>query len=233
MVQKGMNVGSERTGSERAWIGYVAPTALFIVLTMLEGKWPAWYPWLYSLKVILVTVSLIIFRSTLRDFRFDARVLLPGILVGLLIYAIWIPLDRLIGPLHLPMGSRAAFDPFKNLHAAGARTTFLAIRFYGLVCMVPIMEELFWRSFLLRYLSNPDGDFRVLPIGQFTWGAFAIVAVAFALAHPEWLSALLCGIAYGLLLWRTRSLFAPLIAHAVTNLALGIYIVHAHAWLYW
>ncbi len=232
MTDKVDAVSGKEAQSNRGWVGYVVPTALFLFLTTLEGYFPTHYVLVYIVKIVVVTLSLGIYRSTLRDFRFEARALVPGLLVGLLIFAIWIPVDKLT-PYHLPLGSRAAFDPFARIADPGRLGLFLFARFYGLVVMVPIMEELFWRSFLLRYFSDPNIDFRAIPMGQFTWGAFALVAAAFALAHPEWLSAAICGIAYGLLLWRMRSLLAPLVAHMVTNLALGIYIVSTHAWIYW
>ena len=215
-----------------AWIGYVVPMALFLVMTTLEGMWPGRYLWLYIAKVVVVSASLVLFRDTWKDYRLDWRVLAPAILVGLFVFAEWIPVDRLT-PYHFTGGKRTALDPFSSIHDPELRYVFLAFRFFGLALMAPFMEELFWRSFLLRFVSEPDGDFRSLPMGKFTRGAFAIVAVAFAIAHPEWLSALICAIAYGLLLWRTKNLFAPFIAHAVTNLVLGIYILHAHAWQYW
>lgn len=93
------------------------------------------------------------------------------------------------------------------------------------------MEENFWRSFLLRYFSVPD--FRKIPVGTFTWGALAITSVLFGLLHSEWLVAILCGVIYALLLKLTRSLYACIVAHSVTNLALGIYVVTTGSWQYW
>jgi len=208
--------------------------ALFLALTSVEGLWPARYIWLYMTKVVLVSGSLMFYRETWKDYHIEWRVVAPAIIVGLFVFAEWIPVDRLLpAGLHFSGGKRTALDPFSGIHDPGTRDLFLAFRIFGLALMVPFMEELFWRSFLLRFASNPDADFRLVPTGTFSWGAFAIVAGAFALSHPEWLSALICGVAYGLLLWRTRSLFAPFIAHAVTNLALGIYILQTHNWAYW
>lgn len=229
-----MSVEAEkRNDIEPAWLPYAGPTALFLIVSYFESVFPKWYPWIYALKVAIVALSLVVFRSTLRDIQPDARVVLPGVLVGLLIFAIWIPIDKLTASLHLPVGSRAAYNPFTAISNPSSRMVFIAVRLLGLSILIPIVEELFWRSFLLRFLSLPDGDFRRAPMGVFTWVAFWIVAVVFALAHPEWLSALICAIAYGLLLKQTRSLFATVVAHATTNLALGIYILVFHVWSYW
>jgi membrane protease YdiL (CAAX protease family) len=47
------------------------------------------------------------------------------------------------------------------------------------------------------------------------------------------LAALICACAYALLLRHTRRLFAVVIAHGITNLALGLYVIVARAWEYW
>ena len=220
-------------GLRRAWIGYVAPMAVFMALTLLEGSVSRTnYVWLYIVKVFAVSGTLLAFRAPLRDYRFEARGLLPGLLVGLAVFALWIKLDPLTaehGLLHLPLGKRVAFDP--NTLGATQRTLFLAFRLFGLALMVPIMEELFWRSFLIRYITTEK--FQTIAPWAFSTGAFAAVCGLFALSHPEWLAALVCAMAYGLLLRQTRSLFACCIAHAVTNLALGIYVLTTHNWFYW
>ena len=96
---------------------------------------------------------------------------------------------------------------------------------------MPLTEELFWRSFLLRYITNPE--FRKLRADEFSWGAFWVVAAMFAVSHPEWLAAFICAAAYGLLLRKTKSLFACVIAHSVTNFTLGVYVLISQDWKYW
>jgi CAAX prenyl protease-like protein len=213
------------------WLAYVAPMAVFMGMTaLLEPRFPAHYVWLYIAKVCIVTGALVAFRAAWQDIRFEAHVLLLAALVGLAVFAEWVLLDTVTPPLAF-LGQRAAFNPFTAIAEPGLRGLFLVFRFFGLVLMVPVMEELFWRSFLLRYLTKED--FTSLPIGTFSASAFGIVAVAFGAAHPEWLAALVCAAAYGLLLRQTRSLFACIVAHAVTNLALGLYVLITHQWHFW
>jgi hypothetical protein len=101
----------------------------------------------------------------------------------------------------------------------------------GLVALVPLVEELFWRSFLIRWLIDPD--FEKIPIGRVTPMAAEVTSVAFALAHPEWLPAVLTGALWAWLLWQTRSLTACLVSHVTANLALGIYVIVTGDWKYW
>ena len=201
-----------------------------MVLTTVESSAPkAYYIWLYFAKVVVVTATLVWFRTPWKDIQPNPRLLLPAILVGLLVFLEWTVLDKWIPYPHL--GSRTSLNPFNAIENPVIRNLFLVVRFYGLAVMVPVMEELFWRSFLLRYLSN--SDFTKLRVGEFSWGAFWLVAAAFGLAHPEWLVAVICACAYALLLRQTKSLFACIVAHSTTNLALGIYVILTQDWVYW
>lgn len=211
-----------------AWVAYVAPMATFMLMTTLEGIWPSVYPWLYGLKVIVISVMLGCLARPWLEIRPEAKVTVTAIAVGLLVFAEWILLDQWIAYPHL--GSRVGYNPFTRLQG-WILPVFLAFRFYGLVIMVPIMEEIFWRSFLLRYLSVPN--FQRIPVGTFTWGAFAIASILFGLFHSEWLVAIICAAIYTLLLKATKSLYACIIAHSTTNLALGVYILTTSAWQYW
>jgi CAAX prenyl protease-like protein len=204
--------------------------ALFLLLTTLEGYAPrSYYVGLYVLKVCLVTAGCSSSAtpgggrsgSTARAAARRRR--------RLGVFAEWVLIDKWVPYPHL--GGRSAFNPFAAIGDPMLRTLFLAARFYGLVLLVPVMEELFWRSFLLRYATDPD--FRKLPVGAFSWTAFAIVAVMFGAAHPEWLVAVIAACAYALLLRQTRSLFACIVAHGVTNLALGVYVLATGDWKYW
>ncbi len=230
-----MTATQPQTQNEQApatsWLGYVAPMVVFLVLTYVEGQTSRGYVWLYIAKVCIVTGMLVAFRATWKqDIRFEARVLIPALIVGLAVWAEWVLIDPVTPSLSF-LGKRVAYDPFTAIHAPGLRALFLAFRFFGLALMVPVMEELFWRSFLLRYLT--DEKFTTVPMGTFSGTAFAIVAVAFGVAHPEWLAAIICAAAYALLLRQTRSLFACIVAHATTNLALGIYVLVSHQWHFW
>jgi membrane protease YdiL (CAAX protease family) len=59
------------------------------------------------------------------------------------------------------------------------------------------------------------------------------VTILFALAHPEWVAALAyCALLNGLLYWR-RNLWDCIVAHAVSNLVLGIYVLATGNWMLW
>lgn len=211
---------------------YIAPMFAFLLLTSLESYLPdpSWYPIAYIAKVCLVAAIAWYYRSTWRDLlplpRFSHIVL--GILVGLIIFVLWVRLEGFYPSLSF-LGKRTGLDP--STLGSAWKWPFISVRLFGLVLLVPLIEELFWRSFLLRWLINPD--FSKVPIGRVTPIAAGITSAAFALAHPEWLPALLTGLLWAWLLWQTKSLFACVISHAVSNLALGIHVLTTGDWKFW
>jgi hypothetical protein len=60
-----------------------------------------------------------------------------------------------------------------------------------------------------------------------------IASALFAIEHVQWFAGLIAGLAYGWLYIRTRTLWAPIIAHAVTNAGLGAYVVVTRQWGFW
>jgi CAAX prenyl protease-like protein len=93
------------------------------------------------------------------------------------------------------------------------------------------MEELFWRSFLLRYLISPR--FKTVRLGALTPFSFVVTVVLFGLEHDLWLAGMMAGVAYTLLLNRTGNLWSCVLAHAVTNLALGVHVLMTEEWRWW
>lgn len=215
---------------QRSVLAYAAPMVVFGLLTALEPLLPPGaYPVAYIAKATAVTGALVFFRGPLGDIRPSAREVPRAAAVGLMILAEWLLIDTYVRYPHL--GTRVGYDPFVAIHAGWLRWTFLAARFYGLVLMVPVLEELFWRSFLLRYATR--ADFTTLPVGQFSTPAFVLMVAVSALAHPEWLAAAIASAVFGWLLRRSRSLFAVIVAHAVANAGLGGYILATGRWEYW
>lgn len=146
--------------------------------------------------------------------------------IGLLVFALWIA--PMPGWAHL--GERAA--SFEPVQADGAlRWDLIAVRLFGAVLVVPLMEELFWRSFLMRWIDRRR--FLDLPPGATSAVAVLSACAVFALAHDLWLAGFIAGVIYALIYRRLANLWYAVIAHATTNLALGAWVVYCRAWEYW
>jgi CAAX prenyl protease-like protein len=148
--------------------------------------------------------------------------------LGLAVTAIWVGLDGRY-PEIPQLGKRVGFDPL--LMPKFERVMFLCLRMIGLVGLVPLIEEIFYRAFLMRWIVDPD--FKKVQLGKVTPAGVAATTTVFAFSHPEWLPALLTGLAWSWLLWRTKSVSACVVSHAVANLALGVYVLATHEWKYW
>jgi CAAX prenyl protease-like protein len=202
--------------------------ALFLGITYAESKVPDQYVWLYFGKIAVVVAALVWARPTWKDVKWEPKFIPIAIVIGVVLCAVWIGLERISYP-HI--GDRSAYNPWEKIPDAGLRAAFVAVRFFGLVLVVPFMEELFWRSFGLRYATQTD--FKALPIGKFSQTGALVCCALFALAHPEWAPALVFAGGLTFLVWKTKSIFACIVAHATTNLALGIYVVTQGAWALW
>lgn len=214
----------------RPWLPYVLPFALFMLLTEPARFFPALIPYLYVSKTILVGGLLWFWREKYAaDFsdKLSMSELFIAIACGLLVLIIWIVPEEFL----LQVGQSKGFDPYSLGGSQGAAMALICVRLLGSALVVPIMEELFWRSFFMRYLINPD--FRSISIGAFSWFSFLGVAVMFGLEHHRVIVGILAGLLYGLLLVRQKNLKGVVVAHATTNLGLGLYVIFTKNWLFW
>jgi len=183
--------------------------------------------WIYPLQTLLCAAVLVLFR---REYEFH-RLRRPifTIFVALLVFVIWIAPQQFFGFPPRALG----FYPETFSGEPGLFWSTLVLRFIRLAIVVPFVEEIFWRGFLLRYLISEK--FTVVPFGAFSWLSFAVVTVAFAFSHalPDWPAALLAGALYNGVAYRTKSLSSCILAHGLTNLVLGFWIVANKEWGFW
>ena len=186
--------------------------------------------YLYPLKAVVVALLLMRFRSCYEELHWSDLKRLSqtaaSVALGLLVFVLWINMDWDFASL----GEAGGFNP-TLVESDALRTGLIAFRLFGAVLVVPLMEELFWRSFLLRYLI--DANFMVVRIGRYSLSSFLIGAVLFGLEHNLVLAGIMAGIAYSLLLYRSKSILQCVLSHAVTNLALGIYVLQSGQWKFW
>lgn len=222
--------------SEKSRIGdegaYVLPMAVFLAFTFAAGHWPEFFPVGYILKTLAAGGLLVALRKHYTKISWNYAWL--GAIVGVIGVVQWVGMEKLL--LHYwpnyPRPSADVFNPLTDIGSRALLWVFIPFRLLGPVIVVPFMEELFWRDFLWRTVAAPN-DFKIFPIGGWDWRAFVIVTLAFSSVHIQWMTAIVWGTMIALLLVRTRSLGACIIAHGVTNLLLGIYVLCTHDWAFW
>ena len=155
--------------------------------------------------------------------------------IGIAVFLIWIAPDLLFGYRHFWLFENSLFGKAASSLDPALRHDyfFLTIRILSSMALVPILEELFWRGWLMRWLINGQ-DFLKVPLGTYQAGAFWIVAILFASEHGVyWEVGLLAGIIYNWWLIRTKNLADCILAHAVTNGILAAYVLSSGRWQYW
>lgn len=206
-----------------------APFGVFIGFLMVGSALAEPSPWLLVIRNACVLGVLAWAWPAYTELReAQPRAAWPwvaAVLAGVAVFGLWIVLDG-----EWAMFSRSG--GFAPLHQDGRMDWPLALaRLAGFALVVPVMEELFWRSFLLRWLEAHDFE-NVRP-ARIGLRAIAITAVLFALEHNQWLAAAIAGIAYSLLYVRYGSLWIAIAAHATTNAVLGGWILATGNWQFW
>lgn len=210
------------------------PFVAFMALLALRGYLPAAWGvdarWVYGAQTFIVAGLLAWYwrgyGELARQNLPDAREAGWAVVVGIAVFALWVRLDA---PWMQLGEATASFVP---LDAAGQPIwPLIALRLAGAALVVPVMEELFWRSFLMRWVQHPVFE-RVDPQ---TVGLKAVLVSTFifVLAHTLWLAAAIAGAAYAWLYRRSGKLWPAVIAHAVTNGLLGVWVIWSGRWEFW
>ena len=214
-------------------VRYVAPFALFMAVLGLFGSLPIapalsvplWFLVLTPICVVCwpPSISIVPVRW------------LGSICIGTLAFVVWVGPEVLVpGYRNLPFVSNALLGHVhSSLPASALRSPWvLAWRTARAVIIVPVVEELFWRGWLMRWLI--DSDFERVPPGAYSPLSFWATAFLFASEHgPYWDVGLVTGVLYNCWMLRTKSLADCVLMHAMTNGLLSAYVIGAGQWQYW
>ena len=256
-------LGKERLSERQAAVktlAHVLPLFVFLGVLLLlpvleatgfyvdnEDLYP-WYrhapeQWLYPLQTI-IALSLLFHYRKQYDFR-PVRGIGIALVFGLMGIVFWILPGHIFHVTGMEEGwwrilgftSRGeGFDP-ADVGDKGSVYYWLSVgmRFIRMVVVVAMVEEIFWRGFLMRYLLDKDGDYWEQPFGKFSWLSYLVITLLFMFAHSpsDYLGALVYGTLTYTLAVLTKSLTACILMHAVANLVLGIYVMITGQIGYW
>ncbi|HMP84060.1 MAG TPA: CAAX prenyl protease-related protein [Verrucomicrobiota bacterium] len=203
----------------------VMPFVVFCIITTLGGfMGEDWKFWLYALKVLVGAWLIWEMRSFVTEMRWAFS--WEAVVVGVVIFVAWVGMDPFYPKNHILMQDtpESIWNPFarfgENSLVAWA---LIVIRIFGMTIIVPPLEEVFYRSFVYRYVIKYD--FMKVPLRCFDGVSFVLVSVLFGAMHFQWLPGILCGMAYQWLVIRKGRLGDAMTAHAITNFLLGCYVV--------
>jgi CAAX prenyl protease-like protein len=222
-------VGSPQPDELRRTLPYVLPFAVFIAFLALKQFFdvPQWLKFAAPLAA-----AAFVSRKAL-----GKRLVSPllSVALGVAVCAIWVGPEILFPGYH----GAALFSNGLLGHPVSAATpaqksdtVFIVLRVLTSVMTVPILEELFWRGWLMRWLIDPN--FERVTLGTYGSMAFWAVAALFASEHGSfWDVGLVTGIIYNLWMLRTKSIWDCVLMHAVTNACLAWYVLQYDQWMYW
>jgi CAAX prenyl protease-like protein len=216
----------------KATLGYIAPFLAFVGIMAVERVIPLPPAWLYAIRFFVVLILICVLSRPYLSPR--ASYPAASIGIGIAVFIVWVAPDVLFGYRHHWL--------FENSLIPSATSTlppwlkgnlkFIVLRTISSTLLIPVIEELFWRGWMLRWLI--DTDFLRVPLGKYVPSAFWIVALLFAFEHgPYWEVGLVAGIIYNWWIIRTGNLADCILAHGVTNGILAAYVLVTGQWQYW
>ena len=244
---------ADRVATERPDVPYMVPFLMFLLLLPLNDALPyAWRPVAIAIRGIVPFWAFWIFRRHYPPLGRPHWI--TSIVVGVLVAIGWVVGQHFFrgieidgrsmgGRLFLFAGQPAMDDPRFVPEAIGAVSWWsqVVLRIVVSFTTVPVVEEIFWRAFLLRALIHWDRFYQV-PLGKFTWLSFLGTSLLSMLEHPDnWAVSILCWFVYnGLMYWK-KSILCLIITHGVTNLVLYTWVVWGgmtqpnpeYYWLFW
>lgn len=210
-------------------IPFATYIAFLILESMLAGDAYGFDSrWLYAAKIACVAIALGVLWNRYGELRKrlpGAAQLLASVVIGIVVFVVWIALDQSWAVIGSPRG----WNPTGP--SGTVSWSLVAVRILGAAAVVPIMEELFWRSLVLRWIRNTD----FLNVAPARAGVLAVLvsSALFASEHHQWLAGLIAGLVYAGTYMRTGNLWCAVVAHAVTNFALGVWVLHSGQWQFW
>lgn len=206
----------------------VVPFAVFLLLTFCQGQFgEASRYWFYLAKTLVGAWLVWEMRPFVMEMRWSLS--WEAVVVGVGVCVVWVGLDEFYPKLGK---AGTAWNPHMHFGQGSALAwLFIVVRIIGSSLVVPPLEEVFYRSFLYRYIVKTD--FLAVPLRHFSWLPFLVTAAVFGLAHREWLAGILCAMGYQWLVIRKQRLGDAMTAHAITNCLLGVWVVWREDWRFW
>ncbi len=222
----------------------VLPFVVFLGIGAMAGKAFAGSEyWMYAVKTFAAGALLWLWRKRIPEMRWAFSV--EGVVVGVAIAALWLGLTGVIpslgrtwdlireatgGPAAPTPKTVEAWNPLNHFQGQPLLGwAFVMIRVLGRSLVVPALEEVFYRSFMYRYIVKPE--FESVAHGTFHLVAFLVTSAFFGLSHTDhWVQGVICGMAYQWLVLRKGRLGDAMLAHAITNLIISGYVIVTGRW---
>ncbi|CAG7856780.1 hypothetical protein MCAMS1_01398 [biofilm metagenome] len=198
------------------------PLLVQLAAMLVFAAFSSGFDWLYPVRISLVAAVLWHYRSLYRTLSWSWD--WQALAIGLIVFMIWMLLEKNnSNGAHLVKG-------LEELPKAWA-AVWLCFRVIGSSLVIPIVEELAFRGYLIRKLIAKD--FEQIPIGQFSLLSFIVSSLLFGLLHDRWLAGILAGMAYAAALYRRKQIGDAVAAHITTNALIAFTVLTQEQWGLW
>jgi CAAX prenyl protease-like protein len=208
------------------WWPYVVPYFAFMATIEVVRRLPEdWAPAGLLLKPAVPGVLMLYYFSRgaypeLRDVSLGLGGRILDVAVGIGLAGLWMAPFLFFDALR--PAQTEVFDPEQLGSQRVAWVLGLRVLGYGLV--TPFFEEIFIRSFVMRYADvfRTRGDFREVALARFTWTSFVTTVVLFTIGHLpwEWWVAVPWVVLTNFWFYYRKDLYAVIVVHAVTNISI-------------
>ena len=223
--------------NSRLLLPYFAPYLAYVAVASLGGGLSN--EWNYIVRILL-TVPLLFWARQWYHPLFGPRKpwgsALWGVLYGLAGTVLWI----------------ALLAPFAGTAAEPWDMAPFIMRLAASTLLVPVFEEMAMRGYIFRLAlqwgrARVAGEEESLAVamhersvddvapGDWSWTAVIVSVLFFTAGHApyEWPASIAYATLMAHLLIFRKDIFSCITAHAVTNLALGLYVLQTGQWMYW
>ncbi len=215
-------------GADNSTAVFLVPLLAILAVSILTRAASADFDWLYPLRVLAVGAVLWTYRRRYRelDWRFGPL----GVILGAIVFAIWIARDVTFRAP--PADAGHALGAALAALAPGRRWLWMIFRVTGATITVPIAEELAFRGYALRRLQS--ADFERVGFRRYTWVALGASSLIFGLTHGDrWVEGTLAGLLFAAAMLRRGRIGEAVAAHATANALLATWVIAKNAWYLW
>ncbi|MEP6715145.1 MAG: exosortase E/protease, VPEID-CTERM system [Terriglobia bacterium] len=204
-------------------VAFLLPFAVILAAGTISRATTDGFEWLYPLRFAAAAAVLWLYR---RDYPIQLEK--PGwfaMAAGVVVFAMWIALD------HGPSTDNGISSGLAALPAP-ARIGWIVFRVLAATTTVPLAEELAFRGFLARRIMS--ANFESIDLRRLSWLAVACSSLVFGLMHGDrWLAGAVAGVVYAAVIMRRGKILDSVVAHAVTNMLLAVWVLSGGRWYFW
>jgi len=202
---------------------YVLPLMVLIAASLLTGLFAEAVDMLYPVRVVVAVVCLLALRTSYKGLI--VRLNMSNVVVGLAVYGLWVAT--------VPPASDSGDFLYGSLleMKAPARVVWIVMRVFGSTLIVPIVEELAFRGYLLRRLTARN--FEAVSYANVAWLPLVGSSLVFGSLHGHLLAGTIAGLLFGLVQARGGRIGDAIAAHAIANGLIAMQVLFLSHWGWW